>query len=209
MVKCGLCAYPVESVIMVDQKSYHLCPRCGAVFLDAQCYLEPAEEKKRYEQHRNDVNDPRYQQFVRPVVDNVQDLFGPGHRGLDFGAGPGPVIYKLLKDQGYAVRLYDPFFWNDQSALEEDYDYIVCCEVIEHFFSPAREFRLLRSLLNEGGALFCKTEVLTDHVDFSRWYYKNDPTHVFFYRPRTLTWIQKHFGFSSLKIDDRLIIFFT
>lgn len=207
MVTCVLCADPTDLSFVVDQKKYYHCQQCGAIFLDAQHYLCPSEEKRRYEQHNNDVHDRKYQQFVEPMVRRIQEQFTPHHRGLDFGAGQGPVVAKLLMDQGFSVRLYDPFFLNDKEALQEQYDYIVCCEVIEHFFSPAKEFQLLRSLLKERGALFCKTELLRDDVDFSRWYYKNDPTHVFFYRPKTLLWIQQHFNFSYWNIHEGVICF--
>ncbi len=207
VMHCGLCHESTDFFVMVDRKKYHHCQQCGAVFLDPQHYLSSVDEKKRYEQHNNDVNDLNYQQFVMPMVRRIQEQFKPYHRGLDFGAGQGPVVTKLLADHGFSVRLYDPFFFNDHGALEQFYDYIVCCEVIEHFFSPAKEFQLLRSLLKEEGALFCKTELLRDDIDFSQWYYKNDPTHVFFYRSKTLLWIQQHFSFSYWNIHEGVICF--
>jgi hypothetical protein len=33
-------------------------------------------------------------------------------KGLDFGAGPGPVIATILREQHYKVDLYDPYYWN-------------------------------------------------------------------------------------------------
>ncbi|WP_152512703.1 class I SAM-dependent methyltransferase [Haloplasma contractile] len=168
-------------------------------------YVTTDEEKKRYESHNNDVNDPRYQKFVSPIVDTVTSKYSTVSKGLDFGAGTGPVITKMLGDKGYDVALYDPFFWNNEERLKTTYDFIVCCEVIEHFHSPWKEFKLLRSLLKDGGTLYLKTDIYTDDTDFKRWYYKNDPTHVFFYHPKAFEWIKEQFGFSTLKIEDRLI----
>jgi hypothetical protein len=51
------------------------------------------------------------------------------------------------------------------------------------------------------------TDLYHEDINFSKWYYKDDPTHVFFYNTHTLEWIKEHFGFSSLTIDKRLIVF--
>jgi hypothetical protein len=39
-------------------------------------------------------------------------------------------------------------------------------------------------MLNRGGKFLVMTEPLMPSTDFSDWHYKNDATHVFFYRPR-------------------------
>lgn len=53
--------------------------------------------------HENDINDPGYRAFVAPVVDRISSDRTPKHFGLDFGAGPGPVIAKLLSDRKSVV----------------------------------------------------------------------------------------------------------
>jgi SAM-dependent methyltransferase len=175
--------------------------------LDPQCYLSKENERKRYQEHNNDIEDPEYQKFVGPIIRGVKQRFDKKHKGLDFGAGTGPVITKLLRDNGYTMELYDPFFCNNPGKLEETYDFIVCCEVMEHFHFPAKEFALLRSILKPNGALFCMTDIYFENIDFRTWYYKNDPTHVFFYHKNSLEWIQSEFKFSALKIEGRLIQF--
>jgi hypothetical protein len=69
-----------------------------------------AEEKERYLTHNNDITDPRYQKFVQPVVNAVMENFSTASKGLDFGAGAGPVAAEVLGGKGYSVKLYDPFF---------------------------------------------------------------------------------------------------
>lgn len=167
--------------------------------------LNADREKARYETHNNDVNNPGYQKFVEPIVSAVLSDFSPEQRGLDFGAGPGPVISSLLQKRDYNIVQYDPFFANNPELLQEKYDYIVCCEVIEHFYHPADEFRRLHDLLTGGGKLFCMTMLYDDQIDFTKWFYKNDETHVFFYRAQTLAWIEKNLGFCVLRVKDRLI----
>lgn len=205
-LNCPLCNGDTALLLEVNSKEYNQCFACRSVLLYPSYYLTSQEEKERYENHNNDVEDPRYQKFVSPIVQEVKSAYGPEHTGLDYGCGTGPVISKLLKDDGYQIALYDPFFAPDPQRLAAKYDYIVCCEVMEHFNKPADEFKRLRSLLNPGGVLFCMTEIYSEDIDFKAWYYKNDPTHVFFYHRKGLEWIKNNLGFSEVFTDGRLII---
>jgi 2-polyprenyl-3-methyl-5-hydroxy-6-metoxy-1,4-benzoquinol methylase len=85
--------------------------------------------------------------------------------------------------------------------------FIVCCEVIEHFNNPAREFEKLFHLLSEDGHLICMTHLYNSDIEFRNWYYRNDPTHVFIYQEETLHYIDNRFGFKLLFSDGRLVIF--
>ncbi len=205
--RCTLCASPTNLFYKTDQSQYHRCLNCSAVMLDFKYFLSKQAEKIRYEEHNNDVEDAGYQKFVAPIVNEIVRKFNVQHLGLDFGAGTGPVISKLLSDKGFRMRLYDPFFFNDTQSLKSKYDFIVCCEVIEHFHNPSKEFKLLKSLLNQGGILYCMTDIYTDKTNFKDWYYKNDPAHVFFYHKTTIEWIKKYFNFSGFRIQGRLIQF--
>lgn len=208
-MKCTLCSTETEPFYYYEKEArhYHRCPNCRAVLMDQKDYPTPQEEIQRYESHNNDVEDPRYQNFVSPLVEKITRRFEPEHLGLDFGSGTGPVITKMLSDQGYNLNVFDPFFDNNPEVLEHKYDYIVSCEVIEHFHNPYREFKDLKSMLKPDGALFLKTDVYTEDIDFHAWYYKSDETHVFFYHPKTFDWIKKEFGFLELEIDGRHITF--
>lgn len=161
----------------------------------------------RYEEHHNDVEDPKYQKFVSPIVNAVTKNFSTDSLGLDFGSGTGPVISKVLSDKGYQINQYDPFFSNTPEVLKLQYNYIACCEVIEHFHNPRKEFERLKGLLMPKGHLYCMTHLYTNDIKFPNWYYKNDDTHVFIYRRETLMEIQKRYGFSALKIEGRLTTF--
>ncbi len=169
----------------------------------------PEREKARYETHNNDVNDQGYREFVSPVVKEVTNNFGRNSKGLDFGAGTGPVAATILREQGFEIELYDPFFCNNPEVLIKKYDYIICSEVIEHFHDPAIEFRLIRSLLNQGGSLICMTMLYTDDFDFISWRYKDDETHVIFFHPESIELIKQEYYFSSVKINGRIIHFKT
>jgi SAM-dependent methyltransferase len=206
-IECPLCNAETVEFRRFTKAVYNRCSNCNAVFKLSTFFPLPTEEKQRYEQHNNDVHDKGYQQFVSPIVQSILNDFLPIHKGLDFGAGPGPVITKLLRDNAYSIVEYDPYFWDYPELLEQTYDYIVCCEVMEHFQKPAVSFQLLYDLLKENGKLYCKTALFSDEIDFDKWYYKNDVTHVFFYTTETIEWIKNHFGFKSVSIELNQLVF--
>lgn len=205
-MNCILCENKADVFEILSGNKYFQCNTCKGIMLDPKHYLSKEKEKERYEEHNNDIEDKGYQAFVSPIVTEVLQDYTKDHKGLDFGAGTGPVISKLLRDNGYNIKLYDPFFANHSEKLEETYDYIACCEVMEHFYNPAKEFGLLKSLLNPGGTLYLKTKLYSENIDFPSWYYRNDATHVFFYHKETLKWIHKHYEFSNLQINKNVII---
>ncbi len=175
--------------------------------LDPSHFLSQGKEKEHYDLHQNDINDHAYQNFVSPIVNGVLETYSSTHKGLDFGAGSGPVITHLLVNNEYDIVAYDPYFCSDKKLLEKRYDYIVCCEVMEHFYNPAKEFGLLKSLLLPNGTLYCKTKLYNPTINFTTWWYKNDPTHVFFYSNNTLLWIKNQYKFESVTINDAIITF--
>jgi len=202
---CPLCSTKSE-VFYSDIDTYYKCNTCHSVFVDENNRPNLESEKQRYEIHENDVDDKGYQKFVSPITSSILKDFSRDSKGLDFGAGTGPVLSKVLQDNNYSIKQYDPFFHNYPELLEQRYDYIGSCEVIEHFYNPYKEFKLLKSMLNPHAKIYLMTEPYSEGIDFASWYYKNDPTHVFFYSKDTFEWIKNEFGFSSVSIDKRLII---
>jgi SAM-dependent methyltransferase len=211
--KCPLCESLADYFCSVgeENRAYYKCGNCHAVFLHPENYIDFSSEKSRYETHNNDVTDKRYQQFVSPITDAVQSQFPLSAKGLDYGCGTGPVASVVLEDSGFRnIALYDPFFEPHHHYLTKTYDFIICCEVMEHFFNPKEEFLRLRNLLEPSGKLYCKTSILKTEFDedyFQNWWYKNDPTHVFFYTKKTLEYIADTFKFNNLVMETKLITF--
>ncbi|MAW95097.1 MULTISPECIES: class I SAM-dependent methyltransferase [unclassified Leeuwenhoekiella] len=197
---CTLCKHPAYFFGNFQNRNYNRCTHCASVFLDAENLPSTSAEQKRYEHHRNSETDSGYLQFLKPLIDAVSTNQIQQEKGLDYGSGPNPVLTKMLQNQGYDVKPYDLFFSQNLEALKQNYDYIVCCEVIEHFHNPREEFDRLRKLLVPGGNLYCKTNLLTSEIDFKNWWYKNDLTHTFFYTKASLEFIKTHFKFKELKI---------
>jgi ubiquinone/menaquinone biosynthesis C-methylase UbiE len=208
-MNCPLCSTPSQLYYTNterDDQQYFRCPECQSIAMHPQHYLTREEEKARYLTHNNDVNDPGYQKFVRPVIQEVTTRLAPNNQGLDYGAGTGPVITKLLRENGYSMTTYDPIFIPNSEALNSTYDFIVCCEVVEHFHQPQTEFARFHQLIHPGGLLVIKTELLNSVIDFPDWYYKNDPTHTIFYTPVGIRLILQQYGFKVLKIKSNLVI---
>ena len=204
---CPLCQSASVLFYQNNNRIFFQCTCCRAIFLNEPQRLNPESEKSRYQKHNNDIEDKEYQNFVSPITSAIQRDFTEKNTGLDFGAGTGPVISKVLHDAGYQIKQYDPYFHNHRELLAQRYNFIACCEVMEHFYDPKKEFRLLKQLLLPKGKLYCMTEIYKEGLNFHDWYYKNDPTHVFLYTQETIHWIKKEFGFSDVKIEGRLITF--
>jgi SAM-dependent methyltransferase len=204
---CPLCRGLGDLYYNQPNRKFYLCRRCSGLFVPSVFLPDSQKEKDRYLEHNNDVNDPGYRSFVMPMVHAVMKEFGAENTGLDFGAGTGPVVSTILKENNYQVELYDPFFYPHIHLLEKTYDFVISCEVIEHFFKPREEFQLMKSLLKPNGKLFCMTGLYNNSIDFSNWHYKNDFTHVFIYQRETMEWIHENIGFSGMNIQGNLIIF--
>jgi len=206
---CPLCEG--EGAIFYQRKDrrHFQCATCHGIFLDRALRLDQAAEIARYTQHNNDPHDPRYQAFVAPMTKAITRDFQPQDQGLDFGAGTGSAVSQVLRDRYFQIEDYDPLFHNKPQLLQYTYNYIACCEVMEHFYNPAKEFALLKKLLRPSGTLYCMTAMYDESIDFDQWYYKNDPTHVFLFHADTVQWIQRRFHFASVVIEGRLITFFT
>ncbi len=207
-MNCILCSAPSRTFYKEPKsaREYLHCETCDLRFLNPSQRLSPAEEKTHYLNHENNVEDVRYQNFMKPVFETILSLADAGSSGLDYGCGTGPVLAKMLTEHGILVDLYDPFFAIDDSVLKKKYDFVACTEVAEHFHFPQKEFGFLKSLLVKDGFLALMTEMHRPDIDFSKWHYPRDPTHATFYSKHTFAWLSKAFGFSKLWTDEKKII---
>ena len=168
--------------------------------------LDAVAERRRYDTHQNDPNDSGYRGFLGRLAEPLIERLKAGSEGLDYGSGPGPTLSAMLKEKGFPMTIYDPFFASDKAVLGRTYDFITCSETAEHFFQPDVEFGRLDGLLNPGGWLAVMTEILEGQV-FDTWRYVRDATHVAFYRSRTMEWIAANFGWSMEYPVSNVILF--
>jgi hypothetical protein len=186
---CPLCTAVSAVEFCHDRRrSYLRCPRCALVFVPPRFYLDREFERREYDLHRNDVHDPGYRRFLSRLACPLAERIAPGASGLDFGCGPGPALAHMLEEAGYRVALYDSFYRPDVRVLEARYDFICATEVVEHLHHPGEVLGRLWSLLRGGGWLGVMTKLVLDADAFSRWHYKNDPTHVCFFSEATWHW---------------------
>ncbi len=186
---------------------YRECQRCSLVFVLPDHRLDEASEKERYDLHTNSSDDPNYRKFLSKVHVPVCDRVKEGAFGLDFGSGPGPTLSKMFEESGYKMRIYDHFYARDEEALELKYDFITSTEVIEHLYDPFTVLDRLWNMVNEGGLLSLLTQPYPDKSEFDAWYYKNDPTHVCFFSPDTMHWLEQKWN-ASLEIIGKDVFVF-
>jgi SAM-dependent methyltransferase len=187
-----------------QRRDYYRCRRCCLVFVPPRQYLSPADELAQYQLHRNDPGDSGYRRFLGRLYEPLQARLAPHSRGLDFGCGPGPT----LSQTGHHVQLYDCFFAPDRSVLAGSYDFITATEVVEHLHCPGEELNRLWALLRPGGHFGVMTKLVLDREAFSRWHYKNDPTHVSFFSRPTFDWLAGEWG-ADIEFAGQDVIIFT
>jgi hypothetical protein len=127
------------------------CEGCALVHLDPTDRLDCAAELAHYDPHQNDPQDPHYRTFLSRLADPLAERLAPGTEGLDCGSGPGPALSLILRERGFRMRNFDPFFAPDRASLRRTYDVIACSETAEHFDCPGDEFQRLDRLLRPGG----------------------------------------------------------
>ena len=170
-------------------REFDHCPECDIVFVPRRDHLDEAAQRERYLTHKNDTDDEGYRSFLSRLLDALRPHLRPGSTGLDYGAGTGPALAVMMREEGFGVRLYDPFFHPDESVLGQTFDFITCTETAEHFADPIREFQALHRMLRPAGWLGIMTGMLDSWDGFPDWYYHRDPTHICFYSKKTMEWI--------------------
>ncbi len=205
--QCPLCSSPTRSSeLSAFGRRYLTCHECALVFMHPEFRLSASDERARYELHQNSPADDGYCRHLRRAITPLTSLV-PSGSGLDFGCGPHPTASELLREMGYTVTNYDPFFAPDEGALEHRYDFVLCTEVAEHFYSPAGEFERLHRILKPGGWLALMTKLLGPGQSLATWWYAKDPTHVSLYSRDTLDWIQKRWPWLLLSPSDDVYFF--
>lgn len=194
-MNCGLCGHNKILEFAHDKKRdwyYYRCQTCDLVFRDPSTFLNPSDEKKRYDEHNNGIENPGYVEFLSPVVKELLPYLNAGDRGLDYGCGPGPILQILFAQEGYPVDNYDPYFFPKQE--DKQYDFLTCTEVVEHVYEPRKIFNIFNEKLKTNGLLLVMTSLRPKDEEFLRWYYIQDNTHVSFYSKDCFDWLSAEFG---------------
>lgn len=206
---CTLCHSVATEFTRDKQRSYFKCSECELIFADPKAKIAETSEKEIYDLHQNDPSDDGYRRFLMLLTEPLLERVHAGAEGLDFGCGPGPTLNLMLEDAGIHMALYDIFYYPDKAPLQRRYDLVTCTEVVEHFNAPSASWPILVSLLKERAWLAVMTSLFTREAPeaFLAWQYKNDPTHVSFYTPKTMQWLANRFGLECEILSQRVIFF--
>lgn len=203
---CPLCSSQGNEFYRLEKKKrfFYSCSNCSLIFQSRETCLSEEDEKARYEQHENTLENAGYRQWLESFI---QDAFLPWYKEgniLDFGSGPSPALTELLKEQSYPVFSYDPYF-SPVWPADHPYHMFLVCEVLEHIKDPLKEFRKLYDQAAEDGILSLKTQFLPnfERESFRGWWYKEDPTHICFYSPRSLKVLGELSGWNLIFHDQK------
>ncbi|MFT5207982.1 MAG: SAM-dependent methyltransferase [Candidatus Omnitrophota bacterium] len=177
-----------------QNRTFHICNACELVWASPEHRLSAEEEKSRYDLHCNNPEDLDYLDFLNRLAKPMIVELKSDSLGLDYGCGPGPAMQIPFEQAGHRVNLFDPFYYFQNKALDEQYDFITVSEVAEHFFNPSKEFEQFNHLLKPGGILGVMTQLRLLGSKFQDWWYPRDPTHVTFYSQKTMEWIAKQYN---------------
>lgn len=190
-------------------RRYLKCSNCSAVVMNSSYWLSENEEKQRYELHQNNMEDSGYvsylYRFINPLLEKLNESESirrsnqdqNSFKGLDYGCGPTKVLAEIMSKHGYDMDAYDPYFYREEKCLDEKYDLITMTEVAEHLYKPAEEFKRLSSMLQRDGFIAVMTVFIPENMEFSRWHYLSDATHVHFYCRKTFEIIAETCGLKA------------
>jgi hypothetical protein len=182
------------------------CANCDLIFKDPRDFLDWNQQRARYDQHENTIDNPGYREFFAPLLESLRPFFR-GQSALDWGAGPGPapVLAQLLRHEGLQVDIYDPVY--HPSLPSRQYDLITSTEVLEHFQEPSRSLREIGSHLKSGGLFAGMTQFHSGVEAFRNWWYAKDPTHMVFYSQATFQWWADQHDYKIVKLQSPVFIF--
>ncbi len=190
---CGGDTTPFYDEKMVVE-SYH-CGSCSTFFKSPQTHQSIAAQKARYDLHTNDEADAGYRAYFQRFLDFVLPYAGRPETALDFGCGRSTLLAALLGERGVACDAYDPLYHPDTAYHTKKYDLIVSTEVFEHLHDPKAVFEMLLERVNRGGYLAIQTQFHANSIEaYQHWYYRQDPTHIVFFRPETFRWLCREYG---------------
>ena len=208
-VSCPLCVVAGGSAHFYSDRhrQYYRCPQCNLVHVPPFFFLSRKEERAEYDKHQNSPDDTGYRTFLSRLFVPLKSKLKPASHGLDFGCGSGPTLSVMFEEAGHRMSLFDPFYAPNKDALSGQYDFITATEVVEHLHDPAADLARLWTLLKPGGWLGIMTKLALDRAAFSRWHYKNDPTHVCFFSRATMDWLANQWQAELWQIGKDVLLF--
>lgn len=135
MIPCIICGGDTSP--LQDKQfpiTYHVCEECNFIFKDESNRISNEKELDEYSRHNNSMESTGYVNIFKNLIKDYIEPLDISGKTLDFGSGPGPVLYQLLKNNQYNAFHYDPFYNKDLRYKDSLYQLITSTEVAEHFF---------------------------------------------------------------------------
>jgi SAM-dependent methyltransferase len=208
-MKCKICDSLIKIIFNYENdKTYGYCSNCEAIFLKESFIVDNEKERAQYENHNNSFQSKGYVKMFEDFLDYFwEDLDKNTSTALDFGSGPGPVLAQIMKNRALHVELYDKFYQPLPIYETKQYDLITSTEVFEHLQNPLEILKLFKQHLRKDGIVAIMTLFHDkDEKNFSKWWYRRDPTHITFYTPKTFEILAKKCGLKVLKHDNKRVI---
>lgn len=186
---------------------HDVCTSCGFTRKKARFHPEAEAEKAVYDRHENTMENEGYVRMLADFLDRAVHPFQTPSHALEFGCGPGPVLFELLLRRGFSVRRYDPFYYPDKTVFLDTYGAITATEVFEHLRFPLEETKRLASLLEQGGILAVMTKFRPPaDEDFLDWWYRRDPSHIGFFTEDAFHVLAEKTGLFLRHTDHEMIV---
>lgn len=208
--ECPLCRNKTFQLkkISAKNRSYNLCSSCELIQMGKEFLINEKAEKERYLLHDNSITNEGYSNYLKEIIKKyISPYLKTEDCILDFGSGQEAVLSEILKKQGYKnISAYDKYFAEDNSVLNKKYNGIIAIEVIEHITDIRKILSLLCSMLFFNGYLIIHS-LFHNNIDFKKWWYAEDITHVTFLSEITIKKISEVFKLEILNLSESACVF--
>jgi SAM-dependent methyltransferase len=205
-MNCPLCYTEVNIFTTGENRQYQLCNLCGLIFVPPEFHIPAKSEIARYREHENNLDNKGYVEMFMKKIMIVKKYCPQINTALDFGCGYEPVLKALLEKEGIKTEVFDINFFPN-FPKNKTFDLVISTETFEHFKNPIKNIRQAASCVSPKGFLAVMTRFyplkkeIPCEENFSKWYYKRDPTHIAFYTSKTFEWLAREMDFKIIYND--------
>jgi hypothetical protein len=167
-------------------RKFYRCDFCELIFVPDEYHLSVVEEKVRYDLHDNSADNKGYVNYLEKVVKVVSGTVNKDKSILDFGSGKNAVLSDLFKKNGFNCTPYDPLYGLQNVALDNAFDILIACEVVEHLRDLRSELFLMKKMVADKSKIIIRTQLCPPSDRFLKWWYIQDLTHINFFSLKSL-----------------------
>lgn len=202
-MNCPLCSSPAQLFFKGEDREYQYCDLCGLIFVPPNFHIPSESESERYREHENSLDNEGYVAMFMEKVSLIKKYCPSLKTALDFGCGYEPVLKTLLEREGITTEIYDLIFFPN-FPKNKTYDLVISTETFEHLKNPMQDIQQAAACVAPSGFLAVMTRFYPlengkpCEINFSKWYYQRDPTHIAFYTSESFQWIADKMGFQII-----------